>query len=497
MGPAADAPLLSICIPTWNRLEVLKVCLDSIVRELAGVPGGRVEVVVSDNASTDGTQAYCQALQERHPFFRNARNPENIFILNFMAAVDQGRGTYCWLLGDDDALHPGVLKQVLDALASGHDVYLGPRLACDKDLQPVLLQTWHSGAIEPEWDLGTAQERARYFNQCTSLGGCFGFISSQIFRLASWQAVPLPKGPGTGDQYPHVYRILAFAATSLRLRLLDFPLVLGRIPDLDADVPDWNRTFRDIPSMLEVAEALGYRRNKAVWDAFFGILRRTHAGDHYPRMIRLQAPDEATWRFFVPRLVQIGYAAPYLEALDRAFKALPLGTRPLLPMPAGTDLGVTVAMEHMAFLLHGVKALALVSLGSREEALEADALRAALNVILPDLPVLRVVPAGFEPLDPGPGDRILAVAPQALEGSPEGQRTLTSLCRELEVGLVLNTGHPRTRPSDIACAVMPAYARLGLPGADPRVDPLYTGVLPEALLSGAQGCAVIQRALGF
>ena len=166
------------------------------------------------------------------------------------------------------------MAKVLEALASGHDIYLGPRIACDRNLEPAGLQVWHTPSTQADWDLGTAQERVRYFNQCKTLGGVFGFLSTQLFRREAWLSVPLPLGPLTGRLYPHIYRLLAFAQTSLRLCLLNFPLVLGRGPDLDTATPDFRRMTQDLDSMLEVATALGYRRNRVVWDAFFGVLRR-------------------------------------------------------------------------------------------------------------------------------------------------------------------------------------------------------------------------------
>ena len=47
-------PLLSICIPTYNRAEYLEGALKNIVTDSAF--DSRVEVIISDNASTDNTQ---------------------------------------------------------------------------------------------------------------------------------------------------------------------------------------------------------------------------------------------------------------------------------------------------------------------------------------------------------------------------------------------------------------------------------------------------------
>ena len=52
-----NKPLLSICIPTYNRAHYLKECLGSIVAQFDDRDvRDNVEVVVSDNASPDNTR---------------------------------------------------------------------------------------------------------------------------------------------------------------------------------------------------------------------------------------------------------------------------------------------------------------------------------------------------------------------------------------------------------------------------------------------------------
>lgn len=51
----SEKPLLSICIPTYNRAEYLAKSLDTLVC-LPEFNSSEVEVVISDNASTDNTQ---------------------------------------------------------------------------------------------------------------------------------------------------------------------------------------------------------------------------------------------------------------------------------------------------------------------------------------------------------------------------------------------------------------------------------------------------------
>ena len=57
--------ILSICIPTFNNIESLKMCLDYVFqarREFDEM----VEVIVSDNCSEDGTFLYLQKIEENN-----------------------------------------------------------------------------------------------------------------------------------------------------------------------------------------------------------------------------------------------------------------------------------------------------------------------------------------------------------------------------------------------------------------------------------------------
>lgn len=114
------SPLLSICIPTYNRGAFLPALLDSILRERDRLPvelrGYGIEVVISDNASSDDTEAQIAAFSDRIAinYVRHADNigPDR----NFLAAVEAGSGKFCWLLGSDDILESGGLTHVLRAV---------------------------------------------------------------------------------------------------------------------------------------------------------------------------------------------------------------------------------------------------------------------------------------------------------------------------------------------------------------------------------------------
>ena len=116
-------PLISICIPTHDgRCAALAELLKDAIGQAQDVPG-LVEICVSDNASSDGTTELLAELS------RNAacrvsyhRQPTDIGLArNLLATVELARGRYCWLLGSDDLLAAGALKQALELVGEFPD----------------------------------------------------------------------------------------------------------------------------------------------------------------------------------------------------------------------------------------------------------------------------------------------------------------------------------------------------------------------------------------
>lgn len=110
-------PVLSICIPTYNRAPQLEQCLESIFSQIGSSP--LFEVIVSDNASTDSSWEVANHYAKRYPNLRLFRNAENIGAdPNIYKAMNLGRGKFIKLQGDDDFFVPGTLQPLLDVVQS-------------------------------------------------------------------------------------------------------------------------------------------------------------------------------------------------------------------------------------------------------------------------------------------------------------------------------------------------------------------------------------------
>jgi GT2 family glycosyltransferase len=111
------APQVSIGIPTFNRAEGLRRAAVSALAQTHR----DVEVVISDNASDDGTALVCGELA-RDPRVRVLRQPVNRGgTANFNAVIGALRGEYALLLADDDWLDADYVERCLAALEGRPD----------------------------------------------------------------------------------------------------------------------------------------------------------------------------------------------------------------------------------------------------------------------------------------------------------------------------------------------------------------------------------------
>ncbi len=102
--------LLTIVIPTFNRLELLTEQVRFILSEI----GERkdVELLVVDNCSDYDLSVLQDALRAV-PLVKIHRQPENIGPdRNFMFGVQQSSGSYVWLIGDDDRPARGLVDRL-------------------------------------------------------------------------------------------------------------------------------------------------------------------------------------------------------------------------------------------------------------------------------------------------------------------------------------------------------------------------------------------------
>jgi glycosyltransferase involved in cell wall biosynthesis len=110
-----DKPLVTIGIPAYNE----RAYIDETIQSALSQTYGAVEVVVSDNASTDGTYDAIAEAADRDVRVVALKNDENLGALdNFRRVRDYAKGDFFMWLGGHDILDPGFVAEAVGKLAS-------------------------------------------------------------------------------------------------------------------------------------------------------------------------------------------------------------------------------------------------------------------------------------------------------------------------------------------------------------------------------------------
>jgi GT2 family glycosyltransferase len=115
---------VSVCIANWNCIDHLRGCLRSLLEQPQGV---NLEVIIVDNASTDGAPEMVAA---EFPEVRLIRNTTNTgFSRANNLAARESRGRYLFFLNNDTVVPAMTLKRLAD-FADEHPELgmVGPRL---------------------------------------------------------------------------------------------------------------------------------------------------------------------------------------------------------------------------------------------------------------------------------------------------------------------------------------------------------------------------------
>src|SRR5690554_2979388 len=115
-------PTISVMVPCYNARGFLAECLDSIIAQ------GRddMQIVISDDCSTDGTQEVLRQYEARYPcLIRAFYNPQNLGITrNCNQALMACKGRYISLFAGDDVMLPGKFDMQISFLDANPDIVM-------------------------------------------------------------------------------------------------------------------------------------------------------------------------------------------------------------------------------------------------------------------------------------------------------------------------------------------------------------------------------------
>ena len=118
----ARKPLISVCIPAYNRARHLPALLDSIFAQ----EFDDFDVVICEDRSPERAQIaeIVQHYSEAHPdSIRYSENETNLgYDGNIRRLVEKAGGEFCFFMGNDDIMCPGALVATADIIRRHPDV---------------------------------------------------------------------------------------------------------------------------------------------------------------------------------------------------------------------------------------------------------------------------------------------------------------------------------------------------------------------------------------
>ncbi len=173
-------PILSICIPTYNRSEYLSESF-KILSEQVGNYVEDIEIIVSDNCSTDNTnEVICSFIDNGLLKITYNKNEENIGgWKNIEKVVSLSSGKYVFVMGDDDLLSPDFFDIIMKYLKKYEDIGIihWNRLTGDINCSNTFIKDSNYTMMEQK-----LSPKQFIFDKLDK----FNFISSLIFNRKVW-----------------------------------------------------------------------------------------------------------------------------------------------------------------------------------------------------------------------------------------------------------------------------------------------------------------------
>ena len=182
-------PLVSVGVPVYNAERFLACALESLLNQSLS----DIEVIISDNASTDRTRAICDDFLRRDRRVRYVRQETNVGIpRNWNALVPLARGEFFKWASANDYCASSMLTQCVDVMQADPRVVLcyGQTAFVDEADQPLRVYTGDIDVTE-----GSPSER--FLRVCTEL--LLNSAQSGVIRLETLRRTSLARHYPSGD----------------------------------------------------------------------------------------------------------------------------------------------------------------------------------------------------------------------------------------------------------------------------------------------------------
>lgn len=222
---------ISVCIPAYNRANVLPALLDSILSQ----DFDDFEIVIAEDFSPERRAIEAKVVEYQQRYGAKVRYHENSQTLgydaNLRCLIELATGDYVLFMGNDDLLAPGALRAVAAAVRERQDVGVVLRSYSSFESDPEqLIQVFRYFGEDRVFEPG-ADTVVTFFRRCV-------FISGMVFRRSSAMACATARFDGTLLYQQHLVGHVLMRESGVYLsRILSYHR-LGGVPDFGASVAE-------------------------------------------------------------------------------------------------------------------------------------------------------------------------------------------------------------------------------------------------------------------
>jgi glycosyltransferase involved in cell wall biosynthesis len=221
--------LLNIAIPTYNRKVQISFALDVFILQIENKYEEFVDIFISDDCSSDGTDKTLKKYVEKYEFIKYRKYKKNIGLeKNLLESTQWCDGKYLWIFGDDDFLDSETaMKDIIELLTQdNYEFFILNRTRKSFDLSKKQSENWMNV------DLKQNIEYPSLNKFCCQWGiiSIIGFISVNIFLREKFHNVNSQKY--FGIMYPQLGTMIE-AFYDAKCLLVTKPLICHRTQTLE------------------------------------------------------------------------------------------------------------------------------------------------------------------------------------------------------------------------------------------------------------------------
>lgn len=270
-----EEKLLTIAVPTYNGVRTICDMLDLLLPQI----DERVEIIISDNCSTDATYDVVKNYCHKYNFIRYVRNEINIGPdRNFLQCMQLANGKFTMLMSDDDIIVEGGVGRMLVFLEEYPDINLAFLYTLsfrDKYCGINNCTLLDEYSLRPTRDICTASKE----EFMSYAGRQWGFMSSFICKTSICKSVPEPERFFDSYWLQSYFHILCAKGKDAKLGVIFGPTVAAGGYGVIANFDSYRVDVDSYKKMLDFAcEEAGFNKKQMkdlwLWRCCF-VLKRT------------------------------------------------------------------------------------------------------------------------------------------------------------------------------------------------------------------------------